>query len=141
MLNKFSKINVVIAFVINIFLAGMDRGFSFQFYQFRLSEPQIAGSNYFYIIFFLIIYLLGEFIKRKIISFLVGVSALALIINQYKYIYWYAIDLSDEKEPFSLLFRETNPLNWISFSLVMILLIFQIVSILHHCFYKNQKIT
>lgn len=138
MLRKYSKIIALIALAINIFLAGLTRGFEFHFYKFSFSDAQISGSEYFYISFFLLIFFIGTSVKKRLMSDIICLAALILAIYKYKFIYLFTTGLLNEPEPISLLFQESTPLNIISFLIILILLIYQITILVQKWVFKDQ---
>lgn len=132
MLKKISGIVALFAFSLNVYLAGLYRGFYIPLPRFELSESGFAGDFYFHISFFLLVFILGRLAKNRLLSNIICLSTLSLIIYQYKYIYYKTL-LSDEGGPFSLILRESIPLDLISFSLVLFLLIYQIITVFQNC--------
>ena len=135
---KYSKIIFLLAFIINTFLLGLTRGFDFHYHKIGLFEAHLGEETYIYICFFLLVFLVGISIKNKLASNIICFASLPLAIFQYKFIYLFTTGLLDEKEPIGLLFRESIPLNLISFSIITILLIYQIIIAFQDLFSKNR---
>ncbi len=138
MLEKYSKIILILAIAINVYLVGLTRGFEFQYLKYGFSDPRISGAEYFYICFFLLIFLIGREVKKRFVSNIICLSALAIAAYKYKFIYLFTVGLLDEGEPISLMFRESIPLNLISFSVIILLLIYQIIVIIQDFYSKNR---
>jgi len=138
MLRKYSKIILLLAFVINIFLIGLTRGFDFHFHKHGLFEADLVDVDYFYICFFLFVFWIGTLVKNRLASNIICFAALSLAFYRYKFIYLFITGLLDEQGAISLLFRESIPLNMISFSIITILLIYQIVVAFQDLFSKNR---
>lgn len=128
MLEKTSKFVALFAFSINLFLAGLDRGYDYHSRIYGLSGSGFAGSEYLYISFSLLVFIFGKLVKKRILSNIICLSALSFVIYQYKDIYLYKKLLSDAGEPLSLMFRESIPLDVLSFSLIVILLVVQAIA-------------
>ncbi len=128
MLNKVSKFVVFLAFSINVFLAGLSRGFAFHFHKYGLYGVGFGVDSYIIISFFWLFFLFGTIIKKRLLSNIICFFSLSCIVYQYKCIYLYKKLLSDVEEPLSLMFRESTPLDVLGFSLVLILLAFQIAT-------------
>lgn len=140
MLEKILSILVFLTFSINIFLAGLERGFNFHYQKYGLSGIGFAGSSYLWISFLLLVFLLGKKTKKKFLSNILCLTSLSFILFQYKNIYLYKKLLSDAGDPISILLRESIPLDVISFSAILILLFTQIIMIFQNYFeWKRTK--
>lgn len=134
MLIKSLSIVAFFAFCINVFLAGLDRGYDYHSRMYGLSGSGFAGDFYFYNGFFLLVYILSKTAKKRLLSNIICLAALSFTIYQYKNIYFYKKLLSDAGEPLSLMFRESIPLDVLSFTLVIVLLIAQLITVFQYYF-------
>lgn len=128
MLDKTSKILLLITSFINLYLLGLYRGFDFHFSKYG-NNSFISGGEYFSIIFFLFIFLVSLFSNKTFFSPLICIFSLFFILYQYRSIYIYTRSLSDEGEPFVYLFNESIPLNYMSLVIVIILIFVQFITL------------
>lgn len=137
--NKFSIVIAALALGINIYSAGLARGFDFHFRgQFEFSESRIAGSEYLYICVLIFVFTILQFTKRGMLSSFICIGALCLILFHYTDIYASKSLLSDEGSPYSLLLRESAPLDVTSFSLIVVLWVYQLVIITTRLWHKGE---
>lgn len=129
MLHKASTVIVLIVLWLNAYLAGLVRGYGFH-QEFEFSEPYMKGAEYFTICFLLLVVIAVRFIRKKLLSDILCLTALSVALFQYRFIWLYKLALSDEGPPLSLLFRESIPLEIASFLLIITLLIYQFVVLL-----------
>lgn len=133
MLRKYSRIIVLFTLGINVFLVGLHRGFDISLSEFEFSGPNF-GDIYFYTSFFLILFFFGELAKNRLVSNIICFFALFSLLYYYNRIYLYNTRTFEESRPINLFLRESMPLDVISFSLIMILLIFQLITAIWYYF-------
>ena len=149
MYRKVSKILALIVLVINSSLSGQHLGFDRGYNVARkmFTEVNLSGGgltvytilfeHYAPIVWLSIFYLIGKSIKKEFLSQIICFSTLGWIVYLYWQIYFIKTNLFTPSISFNDLIRETIHLDWISFSLALILLIFQIISVFQ--LYFNWK--
>lgn len=146
MFDRISKFVASATFIINILLCGLYIGYSIRF---KEDGFFISGGNgyesiaqyYIYICLFLLIFFLGKTIKYKILSNIVCIVTLGLTFFFYRFIYLQKSLFYNNGLPLSKLLKISTPLDWISFSLALVLLILQIIAIYLDYFSKKRQIT
>lgn len=153
MYKKVSIIFALTVLVIDLFLSGQYLGFDKGYYEAIKTNSEISFSgggitnytilfeHYAPIVWLLIVYLIGKSIKKELLSQIICFSTLGWIIYLYWQIYFIKTNLFTPSISFNDLIRDTIPLDWISFSLVLVLLIYQIIVAFQYYFGKNHKIT
>lgn len=146
MLTKISITAAIIIICINIYLAGIYRGVFIDFNKYGIYSfdnygvfSSITGIEFFFIAIFLLLFLISKIVSRRLISQLICLFMLLLTTFQYRQIYDFIVLSADEGDKYISLFNEAIPLNIISFSLIIILLILQIILFAQSLLVKNQK--
>ncbi len=140
MLRKFSIVNVIAICSINVFLIGINLGFGYkatETIEFSVSSEsgyEFLTRCYIGICFWLIVFIIGKLIKNEVTSQTICISSLILTIFLYRSVYLQKSLYFINPYPITKVFRESMPLDLISFSLVMILLIYQIITVFQHYF-------
>ncbi len=101
------------------------------------------AEQYIFILFFLLFFLIGNFIKSPIIKITVCLSSIILIIYQFlKVKSWYSTIIENSPyyttESYFSLLRNSVPFIWVFLSILLILTIIQITVFLEP-FFKNQE--
>ena len=145
MLIRISKILALIVLTINVSFASLFNGFE-QGYttnsMFSGFTVYITLSMYYFLIAFCVFgFVIGKLIKNAILSQIMCFSSLILTLYFYQKIYFLKSYYFNDVESFSTLIRGTIPLEWFCFSIVLILLVYQIVFAFRHFSNKNHKMT
>lgn len=143
MLRNFTILFALIAEVVNAFLAGLSRGHEVHIIKYGLYSYGFESLTfcYLYICFFLFIFILGKLLERELLSNIICLGALLLLFYSYKYIYLQMKIFSVPEEPWILLYRDSIFFVLISFLLVLILLVYQIISISKYFVKKNKVLS
>ena len=143
MLNRIAKILALIVLTINVCLAGVFNGFE-QGYStnsmFSGSTVYITLSMFYFLITFCVLgFVIGKLLRNVILSQIICFSSLISTLYLYQRIYLLKSYYLNDIESFSKLIRESIPLDWFWFSIIIILLIYQIVSAFQYFSNKNHK--
>ncbi len=151
MLRKISLLLAFIVLMINVRLSGEYFGFE-QGYQYAVdtyTEIRFShGTVYFYLfeqyaqlVLGMIFFLIGKTVKKESLSQIICAPSLLWVIYKYYYIYIPKSRYFNDVEPFSKLLRESMPLDVICFSIVSMLLIYQLGIVLKLLYSKHQTVS
>lgn len=130
MLKKLKTIIIFITFNINIYLAGLNRGYDLHFIQQGLHSSgfELLTHCYIYICLFMLIFIFGNYIDKKPLSNILCYSSLFLLFYPYKWIYLQKNLFYDDSASLDLIFKESFPIDIISLLLIVSLLVIQITT-------------
>ncbi len=142
-LKKTSKVIALILCSVNLFLAGLHRGFeighdeSTKFFISGGSGYDLLANYYIYIFLLLVMFVIGQSMKKDVLSRVACFSTLILNIFLYRTIYLQKKIFIYNSDSFTKLLRDTIPLDLISFLVMITLLLFQIIMVFQH--YSNWR--
>lgn len=148
MLRKFSILIALVTCFINVLLAGLHRGYylgSSETIGFRIigDAYELLAGCYTYICVFLFVFFVGKLVKKKVISQIICLTSLILIIFPYWTLYLQKSFFFSDPDTITSVLREAILLDLISFSLVLILLVIQIITAFQNYFewkHRNTRI-
>lgn len=146
MLKDISIIIALINCFLTLSLAALYKGFEMGMSEtigFRITDNiyEQFVSYYVYIFIFSIIFLIGKLIKKGTVSKIVCLISLILMIFPYWILYSQKNYLLENPDIDARIFQQTMLFDLISFSILLVLLIYQLINTLHYLFYKSRKIT
>ena len=145
-MKNYWKILLVVAFAINFFLAGQFLG-----YDIGLTDAigfSISGQSgyellaicYFDINFLLLIFYFGLLIKNRILSSAICLAALSLTFYFFRIIYLQKTLYYNNGVPVRKIVDNSIPLDLISFSIIVLFLVLQVINSTKYIFYKNRNV-
>lgn len=163
MIKKVLMILALITLLINVQLEGKYSGYEagIQISKKDYADEQIAqGHNYVYrahptayadyaevysiIKWLLIAFLIGFSLKKELLSQFICITSLIWTVYEYREIYIHKREIFDildlQEHRFFDIIRETIPIDWICFSIVIILMAHQIVTMFNYWVYKNEMV-
>ena len=151
MLRKISIIVALIVLIVNVRLSGDCFGFE-QGYQFGVKTfTEIRGGEgtaylflfeqYASVVSGIFFFLIGKTIKKETLSQIICIPSLLLTLRAYYYVYIQKSVYFADVEPFSELIRKSMPFDVVCFTIVSMLLIYQLGTVLKLLFSNNQKVS
>lgn len=153
MLKKISIILALLVLTFSVLLQGTYSGYERGFHDsakdcasfYSAHNTVYADFAYVYSIikWLLLAFVISKLIKKEWLSQIICLSSLIWAIFEYREIYIHKSDLfriADIRElkVFDLIL-ETIPIDWFCFAIIVILLIYQIISVVYYLFYKNRS--
>lgn len=147
-LQRLTLVTALNSLVISVLLLGLYQGFEFGFSEYNSSRFTVSGEGvyeflarcYFSICFWLFVFIIGHLIQQKLVSQIICFSSLVFVILSYRWVYLEKNLLFENSETITNVLRATLPLDLVNFSLVIILLIFQIIFLYRNFISRNQTL-
>lgn len=146
MLRRLTLITALSSLFISGLLLGLHQGFAYgasdaRGYSFSFETGyEFLVRCYFGICIWLSVFIIGNLIKKEIMSQIICFSSLVFVILPYRLIYQQKNFFYENSETITNVLRATLPLDLVNFSLVSILLIFQIIFLYRNFISKSQTL-
>lgn len=145
-LRRLTLITALSSLFISGLLLGLHKGFDYGFSELSnitfYSEGgyEFLARCYFSICIWLFVFIIGHVIQKKFVSEIICFSSLVFVILSYRWVYLQKNFYFENSETITNVLRVALPLDLINFSLVIILLVTQIISLYRNIISKNRTI-